>query len=191
MAGVGVTRLVGAHFRHPHFGPIIWVTLLVLGATQSQDLYRVWPDSTELVATLRSQLVPGGHYLVEANSAPRYYLRAQTQPVQWTSTYAITYRGNQGKRGNRGAPLTGEPGYRAAIADGYFDVVIFDRTATKELDNKLAAQLRTSPTYRLLTTLPFINSRGTGTYEIWVKIHSPSRPVSWSPPMSWSPEPNR
>jgi 4-amino-4-deoxy-L-arabinose transferase-like glycosyltransferase len=168
MAGVGVTRLVGAHFRYPHFGPVIWVTLLVLGMNQSQDRYRIWPNSTELVANFRAQLVPGGHYLVEADSAPRYYLRAQTQPAQWTSTYAITYYGP------RGVPLTGEPGYRAAIADGYFDVIIFDRTTTKELDNTLAEQLRTSPTYRLLTRLPFVNSAGTGAYEFWVKVHSPS-----------------
>jgi Dolichyl-phosphate-mannose-protein mannosyltransferase len=167
MAGVGITRLVGTHLRYPQFGPLIWVTLLVLGMTQSQELYRVWPNSTELVATLRSQLVSDGHYLVEANSAPRYYLHEQTQPEQWTSTYAITYHGN------RSAPLTGEPAYRAAIADGYFDVIVFDRTVTKELDNKLAEQLRTNPSYRLLTRLPFTNSRGTGAYEIWVKAAPP------------------
>jgi Dolichyl-phosphate-mannose-protein mannosyltransferase len=173
MAGIGITRLVGSHFRYPQLGPFIWVTLLVLGMIQSQYLYRVWPNSTELVTTLRSQLVADGHYLVEANSAPRYYLREQTQPEQWTSTYAITYRGN------RSAPLTGEAAYRAAIADGYFDVIVFDRTVTKELDNKLTEQLQTNPSYRLLTRLPFTNSRGTGTYEIWVKAPPP---VKAAPP---------
>jgi 4-amino-4-deoxy-L-arabinose transferase-like glycosyltransferase len=167
MAGVGITRLIGTHFRFPQFGPLIWVALLAFGMSQSQELYRVWPNSAELVATLRSQVVADGHYLVEANSPPRYYLREQTRPEQWTSTYAITYYGN------KGAPLTGEAGYRKAIADGYFDVIVFDRTVTKELDNKLAEQLASSPSYRLLTKLPFTNTRGIGAYEIWVKATPP------------------
>jgi len=167
MAGVGITRLVGTHFRFPQFGPLIWVALLALGMSQSQELYRVWPNSAELVATLKSQVVTDGHYLVEANSPPRYYLREQTQPQQWTSTYAITYDGN------KSAPLAGEAGYRKAIADGYFDVIVFDRTVTKELDNKLAEQLASSPSYRLLTKLPFTNTRGSGVYEIWVKATPP------------------
>lgn len=167
MAGIGITRLVGTHFRFPQFGPLIWVALLALGMSQSQELYRVWPNSADLVSTLRSQIVTDGHYLVEANSSPRYYLREQTQPDQWTSTYAITYYGN------KSAPLTGEAGYHKAIADGYFDVIVFDRTVTKELDNKLAEQLSTNPNYRLLTRLPFTNTRGIGAYEIWVKATPP------------------
>lgn len=167
MAGIGITRLVGTHFRYPQFGPLIWVALLALGMSQSQELYRVWPNSADLVATLRSQIVADGHYLVEANSPPRYYLREQTQPEQWTSTYAITYYGN------KGAPLTGEAGYQKAIADGHFDVIVFDRTVTKDLDNKLAEQLRSNANYRLLTKLPFTNTGGSGAYEIWVKATPP------------------
>ena len=98
MAGVGITRLVGAHFRHPQLGILVWVTLLVLGLTQSENLYHAWPDSTQVVATLESQLKPNGRYLVEANSVARYYLRDKTRPEQWTSTYTITYTDRKGRK---------------------------------------------------------------------------------------------
>ena len=39
MAGVGLSRMVGAHFRYPQLAILAWVTLLALGITQSQELY--------------------------------------------------------------------------------------------------------------------------------------------------------
>jgi hypothetical protein len=163
MVGVGLTRLVGAHFRHPQLGILAWVVLLVLGMTQSDQLYRAWPDSTQMVAALKAELKPGGRYLVEANSALRYYLREETAPKQWTSTYTITYTTRGGTR------LSGETGFRAAISEGYFDVIVLDRSVTEELDTQIAAQLSRSARYRLRANLPFRNSYGTGSYQIWVK----------------------
>ncbi len=163
MAGVGMSRIVGAHFRYPHLAILAWVTLLTLGITQSQDLYHAWADSTQMVATLKSQLKPGGRYLVESSSVPRYYLRAETTPDQWTSTHAITYTDRTGRR------LSGEPGYQAAIRAAYFDVIVLDRTVTKELDDRLLQRLRTNDKYRLLAKLPYQNSYGSGYYQVWVK----------------------
>ncbi|RCG31677.1 phospholipid carrier-dependent glycosyltransferase [Sphaerisporangium album] len=170
MAGIGMNRLVGAHFRNPQLGILVWVTLLVLGMTQSQALYQAWADSDRIVAALRPEVRPGGRYLVEANSVARYYLREKTRPEQWTSTYAIAYTNREGER------LSGEAGFRAAIADGYFDVIVLDRTVTKALDDRLYELLRKSPKYRLRTTVPFRNSNGTGTYRIWVKGATGDRP---------------
>jgi hypothetical protein len=163
MAGVGMSRLVGAHFRYPQLAILIWVTLLTLGMTQSQTLYHAWADSTRMVAVLESQLKPGGRYLVEANSVPRYYLRASTTPDQWASTYAMTYTDRRDRR------LSGARAYQAAIGAAYFDVIVLDRTVTKELDDKLVQQLRTNGRYRLLAKLPYRNSHGSGYYQIWVK----------------------
>jgi 4-amino-4-deoxy-L-arabinose transferase-like glycosyltransferase len=163
MAGVGLSRMVGAHFRYPQLAILAWVMLLALGITQSQDLYHAWADSTRMVATLKSQLKPGGRYLVESSSVPRYYLRAETTPDQWTSTHAITYVDRKGRR------LSGERGYRAALRAAYFDVIVLDRTVTKELDDKLLRQLRTNGKYRLLAKLPYRNSYGSGHYQVWVK----------------------
>ena len=163
MAGVGLSRIMGAHFRYPQLAIAAWVALLTLGMNQSQYLYRGWTDTTDMVAMLRSELRPQGHYLVENDSVPKYYLRAETTPEQWTSTFAIEYLNRSGHR------LQGEPGYRAALDDGYFDVVILNWTVTKELDNALARQLRMNSKYRMLGKVPYQNSYGGGHYEIWVK----------------------
>jgi hypothetical protein len=163
IAGVGMSRIVGAHFRYPQLAILIWVALLTLGITQSQDLYHSWADSTRMVATLSSQLEPGGRYLVESSSVPRYYLRSQTTPEQWSSTYAMTYTDPAGRR------LSGERAYTAAIGAAYFDVIVLDRTVTRELDDKLVQQLRTNSNYRLLAKLPYRNSNGSDSYQVWVK----------------------
>lgn len=163
MAGVGMSRVVGAHFRYPQLAILIWVSMLTMGMTQSQDLYRVWADSGQMIATLESQLKPKGRYLVESSSVPRYYLRDKATPGQWTSTYTITYKDRKGRR------LSGEEGYRAAIDEAYFDLIALDRSVTKELDDKLLRQLERSEQYRLLAKLPYRTSNGSGFYHIWVK----------------------
>ncbi len=152
MAGVGMSRIAGAHFRYPQLAILAWVLLLTLGMSQSQYLYHAWDDSTRMVAILKSQLKPGGRYLVESNPVPRYYLRAETTADQWTSTYAINYKDRKGRL------LSGEPGYQAAIRAAYFDVIVLNRTVTKELDDKLLRQLRANERYRLLARLPYRNS---------------------------------
>jgi Dolichyl-phosphate-mannose-protein mannosyltransferase len=163
MAGVGMCRIMGTHVRYPHLAIIAWVTLLTLGIVQSRDLYHAWPDSTSMVATLRSQLKPGGRYLVESSPVPRYYLRSETTPEQWTSTYFIDYTDPSGRR------LSGEPAYHAAIREAYFDVIVLNWTVTQELDDKLLRQLRTSDRYRMLGKLPYHTNYGEGYYQIWVK----------------------
>jgi hypothetical protein len=163
MAGVGLSRIMGAHFRYPQLAIVSWVTLLTLGIGQSQHLYHGWADSTQMIARLRPELKPNGRYLVENDAVPKYYLRTETTPERWTSTYSIDYADRRGRR------LHGEPGYTAALSDGYFDVVVLDWTVTKELDKALARELRASDNYRMLGKLPYQTSYGKGNYEIWVK----------------------
>jgi hypothetical protein len=171
MAGVALSRLVGAHFRRPELAIATWVTLLVLGATQSQDRYEVWPDATRLIVTLDPQLSPDGHYLVGANWVPQYYLRTRSRPDQWTSTYSITYTDRRGRR------LSGDTAYRAAIDDAHFDVIVLDPTGGR-IDRTLAGQLRADPDYRLLAVLPYRRATGgafyrirysTAGYQVWVR----------------------
>lgn len=170
MAGVGLTRIVGAHFRNPQIGILIWVVLLVLGISQSQTRYEVWPDSRPMVTALRAQLRPDGRYLAESSWVAMYYLRSRTRPEQWTSTDTISYTDGQGQR------LTGEAGYRSAISAGYFDVVELDGIDTSALDRVLATDLRANPRYRLLARLPYHTASGGGTYDIWVRNPATSGP---------------
>jgi hypothetical protein len=65
--------------------------------------------------------------------------------------------------------VIGERAYTAAIGAAYFDVIVLDRTVTRELDDKLVQQLRTNSNYRLLAKLPYRNSNGSDSYQVWVK----------------------
>ena len=150
LAGVGLSRVVGAHFRHPQFGILIWVAVLMTGITLSRELYLSWPDPQRLVAALQPELAPGKRYLVENSWPPQYYLRGQTEPWQWTSTYAISYSAADGRA------LSGRDGYLAALDAGHFDVIVLDGSRTPGLDEELIAKLPVGP------SLP-IAGRGAGT----------------------------
>jgi hypothetical protein len=163
LAGVGLSRVVGAHFRHPQFGILIWVAVLMSGITLSRELYLSWPDPHRLVAALQPELAPGKRYLVENSWPPQYYLRDQTEPWQWTSTYAISYPAGDGRA------LSGREGYVAALDAGHFDVIVLDGSRTPALDKELIAKLRLDPRYRLLGVVPHESWTGTGNYRIWVK----------------------
>lgn len=163
MAGVGLSRIMGAHFRYPQLAIVSGVTLLTLGVGQSQSFYHSWPDSTQMISTLEQEFEPKGRYLVESDAVPKYYFRTETTPEQWTSTYFIDYIDHNGER------LGGERGYLAALRDGYFDVIVLNWTVTKELDTRLVRQLRTNDKYRMLGKIPYQTTFGKGYYEIWVK----------------------
>jgi hypothetical protein len=157
-AGIGLTRIIGDHFRRAQVGIAIWGAALVIGMTQANDLFDGWPGSAGFVPVLAHYLQPGAHYLVEVDEVPIYYLRnhADAQPDQFTSTYFIGYHG-----------LTGQAGFVAAIKAGYFKVVAFDGQVTPALDNVLASTLRANPDYRLAAAIPA--NGHTVTYYVWVR----------------------
>lgn len=164
MAGIGVIRLVGKHFRYPQLGILIWVTALCLGVSQSEWRFGLWPDSTPLVKAIEPYMKPKGKYLGATYEVPVYYLRDKTDHSQWTSTYGIGYADK------KGVVHHGNEGYRLALKDGYFDLVVLDGIATPELDKYLERQVRESGHYRLVGAIPFkLSSGGSGTYKIWTK----------------------
>ena len=162
-AGIGLTRIIGDHFRRAQVGIAIWGAALVIGMTQANDLFDGWPDSSSFVPALAHYLQPGARYLVEVDEVPIYYLRhhADAQPGQFTSTYFIGYTDRQGQY------LTGNAGFIAAIKAGYFKVVAFDGQVTPALDNVLASTLRADPDYRLAAAIPA--NGHTVTYYVWVR----------------------
>jgi hypothetical protein len=109
--------------------------------------------------------------LAGLGTVPQYYLRADSRPDQWTSTYSIDYTDRRGRH------LTGDPAYRAAVADGYFDVLVLNPVAGG-VNRALARQLRGDARYRLLAALPYRQSSGgafyrvsygTGSFQVWVR----------------------
>jgi Dolichyl-phosphate-mannose-protein mannosyltransferase len=167
MAGVGLARIVGDHFRRAQVGIVIWGAALVLGMTQASGLFSGWPNSRLFVQELALYLSPGAHYLVEVDEVPIYYLRGHSdaQPDQFTSTYYIGYVDAQGKF------LTGDAGYVAAIKAGYFRVVSYNYQTTPSVDAVLARTLETDPSYRLAAALP--NGNDTVTQYVWVDTGRP------------------
>jgi hypothetical protein len=163
MAGVGLARIIGDHFRRAQVGVAVWGLSLMLGMVQANDIFNSWADSRPLVGELSRYLQPGAHYLVEAAEVPTYYFmhNPDAKASQFVSTYYISYTGKNG------LTVTGDAGFEAAVRQGYFHIVAYDDTVTVPLDNILARMLKADSSYRLAAALP--NSDGFGTYYIWVK----------------------
>jgi hypothetical protein len=161
IAGVGLVRVVGAHFRRAQIGVAIWGGVLALGMTQASDLYTGWPNTTVFTADMAQYLQPGAHYLVEVDEVPIYYLRrdGDAQPDQFTSTYFFGYVDKQGQY------LTGDAAYTAAIKAGYFRVVAFNYLTTPGVDAVIDRALAINPDYRLADVI----SGNLGKQYIWVK----------------------
>ncbi len=161
-AGIGLTRIIGDHFRRAQVGIAIWGAALVIGMTQANNLFNAWPDSSAFTRVMAQHLAPHARYLVEVDEVPIYYLRGHrdAQPDQFTSTYFIGYT-------DHGQYLTGNAGYVAAIKAGYFRVVAYNGQVTPALDDVLARTLRADPDYRLAATLS--NGNHSVTYYVWVR----------------------
>ena len=169
MAGLGLARLLGDHFRRPHIAVGVWSLALVLGLVQTTHLYQVWPNSTQFVRTFSAYLKPHARYLVEVPEVPIYYLlgHADAQPRQFTSTFYINYRNS------KGVLLTGTVGFTAAVDAGYFQVVAYNNEITGAADAVLAKALSASKDYYLAAEIHITDVFGPGDYFIWVKGHAP------------------
>jgi hypothetical protein len=164
MAGFGLARIIGEHFRRAQVGIAVWGVALVFGMVQASIQFG-WPNSAVFVRDLSSYLRPGAHYLVEVPEVPTYYLmaRADAQPYQFTSTYVISYTDSQGQT------LTGNAGFVAAIRDGYFRVIAYNGVTTPATDAVIAHALQVSSSYRLAKVVLSDSSYGRIPCYIWVK----------------------
>jgi hypothetical protein len=167
MAGVGLARIVGDHFRRAQVGIAIWGAAMVLGMTQASILFGSWTNSAGLVSAIQHDLRPGAHYLVENDDVPIYYLRGHSdaQAGQFTSTYYISFAESGGK------VLTGTPGFLAAVRAGYFRVIAYDDTVTPALDQALATALAADPDYRRVAAFTEKAPDFTTTCYVWVRTY--------------------
>ncbi len=165
MAGVGLARIVGDHFRRPQLGIAVWGAAILLGMTQSAILFGGWGNSTGLVKVLAPQLKPGARYLVEFPEVPVYYLQGRPGALatQFYATSVIFYVDPQGQT------LTGDAGFEVAIRNGFFQVITYEGTITPGVGNILASELKKSSPYRLAAVVPDNTPYHTGSYYVWVK----------------------
>ncbi|WP_338697266.1 glycosyltransferase family 39 protein [Streptomyces sp. Q6] len=162
MAGLGLSRLVGPHFRHPQLGIMLYVLTLVFGMVQAQQAYS-FPDSREMTTVLRTLVDRKGTFLAEEHEVPAYYLRDVTGYDQWQSTFGMDYKDTKGKQ------HSGPDAYRAAVLDAKFDVIVLRGTVTPEVDEAVVKALRGNSHYRLAAVSRFTTSKGDGAFRIWVK----------------------
>lgn len=166
LAGVVVARMAGRSWNRLDLQrafPALAVCLIVLGigVTQSSQLHNGWPDSTPMVAVLRSQIRPdNSRILVEEPEVPRYYLQHLVAPWEWTGLTWFQYKQN-------GVLLQGAPAFRAAIAVGYFDLVVLQYGYNAVLAHSIDGGLLHGSLYQLLAKVPYNDSFGRGFYWIW------------------------
>jgi 4-amino-4-deoxy-L-arabinose transferase-like glycosyltransferase len=126
---------------------------------QADALYRVWPNSAEVISVLRSAVRSHpGNYLAEDYDVEAYYLRSQVPWWRWSSTY---YFSNPGMG-------TGASAYRAAISEHYFSLIVLDFGDTAATDRQLTSDMARAGGYRVLAKA--------GAFTVWASQPS-TRPA--------------
>ncbi|MFF4272973.1 glycosyltransferase family 39 protein [Streptomyces sp. NPDC001536] len=151
MAGLGITRMIGAHFRHPQLGILVWVLMLALGISQSADRSESWASSGSLAKVLSEHVDGKGTYLTAVDGLPQYYLDAETSPGQWTSL---------------------REGKVADVTKGRYGLIVLDTTsaaAGSARDKAITQAIRAGGHYRLIAQLPHRDTGKAGVYRVYVK----------------------
>lgn len=159
ISGYGPATVIG---RRWPVGLAVVLILFSVGYNQAQGFFHEWGDTTSLIRVLRTQVRPGtGRILAEEAEVPRYYLQDIVDFWQWNHLYWFEYDTPAGQH------LTGEAAYKAAIADGYWDIVELHYGANAKLAQAIDPGLRDGTRYELIAKLPFDNVYGGGYYWVW------------------------
>jgi hypothetical protein len=164
LAGLGITRLVGAHFRQPQLGILVWVLMLALGLSQSTQRFQTWPNASPLLGAIYPHVDSKSHYLTELDGIPAYYLRGVTSVGQWTSAQVgIDFQDSKGvwRHGAEGSQL--------AAQSGWFKLIVLDSSAPRAEENALASAINSGGHYRLIAQIPYRGSSGLQqTYRVYL-----------------------
>jgi Dolichyl-phosphate-mannose-protein mannosyltransferase len=164
MAGVGLARIIGDHFRRPQFGLAVWGLVLALGITQSGQFFGSWPNSQGLTQVMARYLRPRALYLVEAPEVPEYYLenRPDAQPRQFLSTAGLSIV-TKGKR------LSGAAAFKFTIRQGWYQIVAYDGVTSPATAQMLRQDLKGAP-YTLKKVVSGSTHGHVYNYYVWVKL---------------------
>jgi hypothetical protein len=169
LAGFAIITFIG--WLQKRFARLPWYTAFVLclltlpmGLQESLNLYNGWPSSTPLTTYLRPKVhFAWGHYLEEDFDVSRYYLQHETAIWQWTSLDYFVYTDKANHN------LSGEAAYKAAVQEGYFDLIELSYGYHTYLAMQINQTLLASHHYDLIAKIPFHNSYGSGYYWVWSK----------------------
>jgi hypothetical protein len=170
LAGYATARFAGYGRGEPIgrrwlAGLALCLLLFGVGLSQAQGFFAEWANSDSMIRVLRTQVRPGGgRILAEESEVPRYYLQDIVAFRQWNRLYWFEYTTKTGEH------LSGEPAYKAAIADGYFDLVILRYGPNAELAHAIDGGLRNNGRYEQIAKLPYYTMFGAGDYWIWRRV---------------------
>jgi len=170
LAGYAVARISGYRQnlslgRYWLAGLAICLFTFSLGLQQAQTLYGAWAPSYNLTSAMRTQVrLASGRYLAEDFDVCRYYLQDVTALWQWSSLDFFDYTDKEHHY------LVGKDAYRAAINEGYFDLVELSYGYDAPIAVFIDQELRASKKYQLIDRIPNSNSYGTGYFWIWRKL---------------------
>ncbi|GAA4579052.1 DUF3824 domain-containing protein [Planotetraspora phitsanulokensis] len=181
LAGLGLSRIVGPHFRRTAIaqrfrvaaiglmivraaiGLLIIVFAFSSGITESDYRYATWPNSTQLVNVLRPHVNSKGSYLSDVAQVPTYYFHNVTNSKQWQGTYHLAYTDPKGVK------HSGTDAFTAAIDDARYNLVVLQKPGGSAIQQAIAKALPSSGKYRLYADLPFTSTFGDGSYQVWMR----------------------
>jgi exo-beta-1,3-glucanase (GH17 family) len=169
LAGFAIASLVGLWRKRSvrlswFTGLALCLLISSLGLQQAGNLYAGWPSSSQLTTFLRSRVQPGiGHYLAEDSDVLRYNLKNEADIWQWSSLDYFVYTDKEQHE------LSGEAAYKAALQEGYFDMIELSYGYHAPLATHITQSLTASNHYDLLAKIPMHDSYGDGYYWVWSK----------------------
>jgi hypothetical protein len=139
----------------------------LLGRAQAAETFQRWPNSSRMIAELRSLTkARPGHYLAEGYNVQVYYLARTTSWHRWSGTSYFTYRRPGWER-----PLVGLDAYHYAIQDHYFSLIVLNSSDTSPTDNYISADISLAQGYLPIATVRYSG----GHYTIWAYEPGSSR----------------
>ncbi|MCD0451079.1 glycosyltransferase family 39 protein [Actinocorallia sp. API 0066] len=151
MVGLGMSWLLGRHFRSPQFPIAAWLALFALGFGQAGTLMAAWPHSADMVSLVRPELTAEGTYLSSTPQVPIYTIGADgTRAAQWTATEGFTDLD--------------------AVQTGAFDLIVLDSGVAPDVNALIEERILVGGLYRLRATYKYDYGPLKGDYRIWVRL---------------------
>jgi len=151
---------------------VIALLTFSIGYRQAQQFYTEWPDVSQVVTLMKSEIRPNdSRILAEDAEVYRYYFQDRFAEWQWNHLYWFEYTDEAGNY-----YPSGEAAYEAAIRDGYFDLIALRYGPAKNMAEAIDDSIGASGQYTLIASIPSDTSFGPGETLVW--RHNPGATVS-------------
>jgi hypothetical protein len=139
-------------------GLVLIVYLGVNGQSMLPGYRSYWPDTTELMQYLRTNVKEGDSILMESGMVANYYLIAKgtTGHIPQHVVDQFWYKDELGR---------GEEAYKRAVAGRRFDFIVLDNLRQNDLGDKLIPVM--NGLYKMETSFPAYVFRNKGRIDIY------------------------